>query len=196
MVLTKNETNNKKNKQSKNGTAEGNKMQTSNKKYNKLKLLTREELQKKKEQEDMLVISKNGLFLNKGEFRKYQDQKEAVKRAVKNNGLSLCFASQNLKGDKDIVLEAVKRTGIAIMFASDELKKDEEVIDAALKENQLAIMYVNEATYKNEIFMKKLIEKYDDIMKYDRITNQLSEDVIEYARVKEFEKKINGTSKV
>ena len=47
---------------------------------------------------------------------------------MKENGLTLQYASDVLKADREIVLEAVKNSGDALEWASDELKADKEII--------------------------------------------------------------------
>ena len=53
--------------------------------------------------------------------------KEVVLKAVKKNGFSLKYASEELKKDKEVVLEAVKQNGHSLQYASEELKKDKEI---------------------------------------------------------------------
>ena len=56
--------------------------------------------------------------------------------AVKQNGLALEYASDELKCDREIVLAAVKQTSHALEYASEELKNDPEI-----KETTLRTMY-------------------------------------------------------
>eukprot|EP00972_Heterocapsa_arctica_P098816 14580272-Heterocapsa_arctica.AAC.1 len=46
---------------------------------------------------------------------------------VKQDGMRLQFASEELKGDREVVLEAVKQNGSALCCACEELKGDKEV---------------------------------------------------------------------
>ena len=59
--------------------------------------------------------------------------------AVKQDGLALEFAWDELKGDKEVVLAAVAQAGDALEHASDELKDDKEVVLAAVKQDGLAL---------------------------------------------------------
>jgi predicted methyltransferase len=51
-----------------------------------------------------------------------------VIEAVKQNGVILFYASEELRNDKDVVIEAVKENGFALKYASEELQNDEELI--------------------------------------------------------------------
>lgn len=59
-------------------------------------------------------------------------------------GMTLQFASDDLKGEKEVVLAAVKQNGLALQFASDTLKNDEEVVLAAVNQNWAAIDHASE----------------------------------------------------
>ena len=48
--------------------------------------------------------------------------------AVKSNGWTLEYASDELRADKEVVMAAVKSDGDTLQFASDELKTDPEVL--------------------------------------------------------------------
>jgi hypothetical protein len=79
----------------------------------------------------------------KGEYRSYSPQfvsclvtiKQLVQNvdslqyaseAVKKDGHSFGYASDELKNNKDVVIEAVKNNGHSLQFASEELRKDKE----------------------------------------------------------------------
>ena len=53
--------------------------------------------------------------------------KDLVREAVQQNWSALQHASADLKGDKDIVMEAVKQNGNALEHASADLQGDEEL---------------------------------------------------------------------
>ena len=64
--------------------------------------------------------------------QKIKNDLEFFKRAAAINGFFLEFGGLNVKNDYEIALEAVKENGIAIYFASEELQKNETLIYAAI----------------------------------------------------------------
>ena len=60
---------------------------------------------------------------------------------VHQNGVSLEYASQELRGDREVVLAAVHQNGVALEYASEELRTDREVVLAAVRQNGLAFKY-------------------------------------------------------
>ena len=52
---------------------------------------------------------------------------DVVIAAVRENGLALQCALQELKSNREIVMEAVKQFGLTLEYASDELKGDREI---------------------------------------------------------------------
>ena len=59
--------------------------------------------------------------------------------ALKQDGMALNSASDDLKKDKEVVMVAVNRSGYALEYASETLKADKEVVMAALQENGSAL---------------------------------------------------------
>jgi predicted methyltransferase len=60
--------------------------------------------------------------------------KEEVLEAVKKNGFSLKYASEELKGDKEVVLAAVQKNGFAFKYASEVAKQNPLMLVHAIKE--------------------------------------------------------------
>jgi trimethylamine:corrinoid methyltransferase-like protein len=60
------------------------------------------------------------------------NDKQEVLEAVKQNGMALRFASEELRADKEIVLAAVKQSDKAFRYVSDELKADKNIVIVAL----------------------------------------------------------------
>ena len=56
------------------------------------------------------------------------NDKEVVLAAVKQNGMALIFASEELKNDKEIVLAAVKQDEEAFLYASKEIRSKVKVL--------------------------------------------------------------------
>jgi predicted RNA-binding protein (virulence factor B family) len=65
-------------------------------------------------------------------------------KAVKQNGDSLQYASEELKNDKEVVLEAVKQYGRSLLYASEELKNDKEFVLEVVKQNGDSLEYASE----------------------------------------------------
>ena len=61
------------------------------------------------------------------------NNKEYVIEKVKETGILLEFASDQLKNDKSVVLEAIAQDGNALEFASTELKDDKDVVLSSIK---------------------------------------------------------------
>ena len=51
-----------------------------------------------------------------------------VLEAVRNDGLALWYASEELHKDREIVLKAVKKHGFALKFASTNLQNDSKIV--------------------------------------------------------------------
>ena len=47
---------------------------------------------------------------------------------MKQHGLALQYASEQLRGDREVVLAAVKQKGRALCFASEQLQNDPELV--------------------------------------------------------------------
>jgi lambda repressor-like predicted transcriptional regulator len=55
--------------------------------------------------------------------------REKILEAVKKDGYSLEYVSEEFRNDKEVVLEAVKQNGRSLKFASKELRNDKEVVN-------------------------------------------------------------------
>ena len=62
---------------------------------------------------------------------------------VKQNGMALEYACEELKNDKEVVLESVKRRGYTVRYAGEELRNDKEVVIAAVKMFGYALEYAS-----------------------------------------------------
>lgn len=87
------------------------------------------------------IITKNGLALKFTDIRQYQ--KQTVLLAVKQNGLSLQYAKNDLNNNIEIVSEALKQNGLALQFASDELKNNIDIVFMAINENAYALEFAS-----------------------------------------------------
>jgi hypothetical protein len=63
------------------------------------------------------------------------NDREIILKAIKQNGIALKFATEELKNDREIVLEAVKNFGWSLEFASESLRNDPEIQQVANNKN-------------------------------------------------------------
>ena len=61
-------------------------------------------------------------------FCKIQNEKEVILQNVVQNGLSLQYASEQLKSDKEVVLLPFAQHGISLQYASEHFKNDKKVV--------------------------------------------------------------------
>ena len=71
----------------------------------------------------------------------FNNIKDIVLEAVKQNGLALEFADPELKKDFDVVKAAVSQNGLALEFADPVCQDDINVVKAAVVENGKALRY-------------------------------------------------------
>lgn len=63
---------------------------------------------------------------------------------MRNHGLALQFATEDLQGDKEVALAAVRVNGLALQFVSAELRADPEVALVAVQQNGDALLHCAE----------------------------------------------------
>ena len=97
------------------------------------------------------------------EFTKLNKQETIAK--LKLNGKQLEFVPQ-FKGDKDVVLAAVKQNGVALKFASEELRQDKEVVMAAVKQEEWALKYASEDLKGDKEFMMAAVTQEGVALEY------------------------------
>lgn len=91
------------------------------------------------------------------------NDREEVLEAVKQNGWSLQYASEDLKRDREIVLTAVKQYGRSLQYAGEELRGDREIVLAAVKRNGYSLQLVNEELRRDPSFMHECYQIAPDI---------------------------------
>jgi hypothetical protein len=69
------------------------------------------------------------------------DDEYIVLASVKNDGLSLQYASDNCRKTVHIVLAAVKQNGYALRYADDNLKANPVIVLAAVRKDYMAWSY-------------------------------------------------------
>ena len=120
------------------------------------------------------ILRNNGHKYNKKIPIQVYNNKNIVLNIVKNNGLSLEFASDELKNDRDIVYEAVANNGISLEFASEELKQDYLVVEYAIMQNGLALQYVSEELKNDPEIILTAIEQNGLALQY--VSEELKND--------------------
>jgi hypothetical protein len=69
-----------------------------------------------------------------------------VLTAVKQNGMALRYASQEMQNDQAVVSEAVKQNGLALEYASRAMQSSETIIIEAMKQNVLALSFAGDTS--------------------------------------------------
>jgi lambda repressor-like predicted transcriptional regulator len=77
------------------------------------------------------------------------NHRKHVLAAVKQDGLSLEYASAELKNDREIVLAAVNQKGSSLDYASGELRHDREIVLAAVKQDWRYMWHAS-GVFKND----------------------------------------------
>lgn len=94
------------------------------------------------------MLSKKIIFVRRRMIKMYEieqlkensDNKQFYMDAVKESGLFIEWASDELKNDKELVMEAVKQNPGALEFASTQLKANKQVVRRSLKNSRLGYM--------------------------------------------------------
>lgn len=79
------------------------------------------------------TAKRNGYVALRYASRSLQNHREAVMKAVSQNGLALEFAAPRLQNDPEIVKIAVRQNGDALQFAGEVPKDDEEIVFSAIR---------------------------------------------------------------
>jgi len=91
-------------------------------------------------------VKKEGTFLRKATTELKQD-KDVIKAAVLNNRDAFRKIDTDYKSvlakDKPFFLDVLKENGLLLEYASDELKSDIEIVSTAITNNGLSIKYVD-----------------------------------------------------
>lgn len=130
-------------------------------------------------------VEKKGMDLEQLAFK---GDKDVVLVAVKQNGMALQFASDEMKVDRDVVLTAVKQNGKSIRYTSlrdlpivmeaiqsngsslaelpYELKRDRAVVLAAVKQNGIALQFAAHNLLKDRLLVLEAIQSNGESIKY------------------------------
>jgi CxxC motif-containing protein len=81
--------------------------------------------------------------MSNNDFLKFASREE-VSASVKLDGLSLQYASDELKSDREIVLAAVAQNCYALQYASDGLRADREIVLTAVTKTADSLKYASD----------------------------------------------------
>ena len=70
--------------------------------------------------------------------------------------------------DKEVILEAVKQEGMALKYASEELKNDKEFISEVIKQNGSALNYISKELRNDKEFMLKIENLSNGLQQQER----------------------------
>jgi hypothetical protein len=139
---------------------------------------------------DPTIESKNGLtpldraiqkkewrairaLLQYKKFKDSEDKKLFYKEFIKQHGLGLQFADEDLKKDEEVVLNAIKQDGLAFQFADAQLRKDKKFILQAIKKSVVAFQFADEQLKNDEEFILQAIKENIAEFQYARSCGQL-----------------------
>lgn len=136
----------------------------------------------------LAALKLNGLLLK--DEKDLQQDKEAVLIAVKQNGLSLQFASEECKKDIKIVFYAVRNNGRALEFAHETLRDNPGIVATAIRNNRIAYIHASRRLKFDKIILdmlrlapfepdapieiKEILPVYVDIKKENPIINKFA----------------------
>lgn len=131
----------------------------------------------------LATVKNYGRALKYIPFEMQEEHPEIVEEALKNNGLSLYYASPKFKNDieyveiavkqngnalkhspefqdnYDIAMLAVTSTGEALRFVSDNLKNNQEIVMTSLRSYGLALRFASEDLKRNYDVVMLAIER-------------------------------------
>jgi hypothetical protein len=141
----------------------------------------------------ILLESKNGILLNDID-KKFLEDREIVKEAIKLIPLNYKYISKELRSDKEIFLEVINKNKELLEYASEELKDWYKKEEMKLKEEQKLLK--NWISNNKEMIMKKYKESMSE-EEFEKEKNMLfleseyNEEIIKIKnKVKEFGEKL------
>ena len=118
------------------------------------------------------LVSENGCLLKN--LPEFQDDRDIVLAAVRQSGLALLYASDDLKKDKDIVLAAASQNVGALAYASWGLRKDRDFMLAAVKKDCRALRFASEELSKDPEFVLEAVKKNSYVLQF--LSEELRKD--------------------
>ena len=87
--------------------------------------------------------------------------RDAVLKAVEQDGRTLKYAAKPFKDDQDIVLAAVDQHGAALEYAAESLKADKDFVLAAVQQNVDALQFAAESFKVNKGNLLAAVQQQD-----------------------------------
>ena len=104
------------------------------------------------------AVKQNGFSLQFAS-QQLRNDVEIVKEATKSEPESLEFASSLLRDDFDLVLNVVRKSKQALVYASPRLRDDEKIVTAAVESYPFSIRFASTRLRNDKSFLNKLISK-------------------------------------
>lgn len=90
----------------------------------------------------LLALSLDGALLGNPRVRaRWNDDRDVVLSAVRQNGLALENASENLREDDSVLREALQQNGLSLAFASRRVRESGKYVKIAIKQNSQALSF-------------------------------------------------------
>jgi len=109
------------------------------------------------------------------------DDKEIVKIAVFEDGLSLEYASIDLQADREIVTIAVSQNGYALRCASIDLQDDREIVTIAVSKNGLSLKFASIILRADREIVKISVLHCGRALQYASIDLRADKEIVEIA---------------
>ena len=120
-----------------------------------------------------MEVSRFGMSLQYASIELRNDE-EIVKNAVYNNGDSLEFASIELRNNKEIVKIALTFFNNSLQFASNELRDDREIVLLAVSKNGCSLKYASNKLQDDREIVTLAVLQNSSALRY--ASNKLRDD--------------------
>lgn len=101
-----------------------------------------------------------------------QNDKEFIKRLIKETNLNLYFVNDTLKDELDLVNVAIEADTRNLIHASERIKSDKTIILDYIKKHGNILNYVNKDLLNNQEFMLNAIKEYNGCIKNITLENE------------------------
>ena len=118
------------------------------------------------ESDSKAVVHEGFLEVRRVALDSFQQDREIVLAAVKQNGRSLQFAPEELRRDSEIVLAAVKQNGGAFEYAPEQLQEDRKFVLAVVKLNGGALQYASEVLQQDREVVLAAVKQNHDALEW------------------------------
>ncbi|EFC35425.1 predicted protein [Naegleria gruberi] len=109
-------------------------------------------------------------------------EEQLVLRVVLSNGLLLVHFPE-FNSNRNVVIVSVKQNGLALEFASNELRSDEEIVKLAMETQKDALLLASPTLLIRKEFMDNLVSK---MISWGHISPKISEIIKKYSDYEEF----------